>query len=136
MVLNSEILNLAYKDNEGSIQITDNPYVIKSIPNVFPANYNDVLITPTTGKRLDIKGITIQTNDTGAIIKLKRGNGVPIGTQSNTDVLLSVYASNFERGGTSSSLNILLDKDETLNLEITNATKETFVGVSYREIER
>lgn len=138
MALIAEILNGAFNRKQNSLYTQDNPKNTFSKPNAYSADLTQTpLITPPSGKRLLIKGITLQTEGTNGIISLKRGNGIPVDAEINTDVVLTLYASTQNKAAASSNLNVPLDVDETLDLEISGiGAKNSFVGVSYRIIER
>ena len=127
------LLNRAFRDDENSIQITENPNVIKSKSNYYTgALSQQALITPPTGKRINVLGITLETGGTNGNIYLKRGNGIPLDPEINTDIVLPLFVSVQNKASASNNLNVVLDVDETLDLEIINISKDSFVGVSYR----
>jgi len=127
------IFNRTFREVEDSIQITTNPFITQSKANEYTGGLTQrALITPPSGKRLDIKGVTLCSNGSGGTIYLRRGNGVPSDPEINTDVVLLLCVSVRNQSSASSNLNVLLDVDETLDLEIDGVTKDSFVGVSYR----
>ena len=71
MALIGELLNIILRDNEQSIQTTTNPYVIQSKPNLFTgALTQQALITPPSGKSINIQGITITSDGSNGQIYL------------------------------------------------------------------
>lgn len=131
-----EIFNDVFRKENSSLFVTDNPQITFSKGNIFMADQaQTTLIQPSTGKKLLIKGITMETEGNNGVITLKRGNGVPLDPEVNTDVVLPLYASVQNKATVSGEISLLLDIDETLDLEIDGiGSNETFVGVSYREI--
>lgn len=127
-----ELFVNAFRKNllDGYMLAVDDSAGFKSVPQTFTGNTasTTVLSPSVAGRRLAIKGITMSSQGAG-IIKLKRS--------SDDETILPIYGSNFLRNSTSSSLNIVLEPDETVYIVIenNNAGDETFIGLSYIELE-
>lgn len=137
MGLIAEILNSVFDVNEKSLFVTDYPRTTYSKPNVFTtALAQQTLFTPPLGKAILIKGITIYSTQNSGELFLKRGNGVPADPEVNTDIIIGADFSVIKRVGVSANVSILLDIDETLDVEIVGSiNKDVFVGVSFRYVD-
>lgn len=114
--------------NDGHFVPTDNGFSNTSKPNEIVGNVTgQVLVAPTAGRKLVIKALTIIGDGNQGVVKIKRAGGVTV---------LPVYFSAQNRAGTSGSLNLRLNVDETLTVTATGrgTSDETFIGVSYIEL--
>ena len=91
----------------------------------FTGDLKEVFITPQSGNRLIIKGVTIIGDGNSGTIKLVSGDRI----------ILPLYLSNFSRSGTSGALNIELETDQSISiLAEGRGTSISFAGVSYLEV--
>ena len=137
MAFIGDLLNNVFNSEERSIRMTDNPFTIVSKSNIFTEDQLETaLITPTVGKRIVIKGVTISSVGSAGEIHLVRGNGIPADTEINTNIILPLYLSRQNKVSPSANISIMLDVDESVNLIIDGITsgKEVFVGISYKEV--
>ena len=87
-----------------------------------------VFLTPSTGKALCIKGITILGNGNTGIVKLLRS--------SNNNCIYPAYFTAQVKGSPSSAFNLVLLPNEYVILDLVDrGTSETFVGVTYIEYD-
>ena len=129
----SNILNFVSRTNIADrwSLITDNGGSNSSLPLLITGNVtNRVLVEPSPGNMLIIKGLTIIGEGNQGKVYIERENGT-----SECNVLLPAYFSAQSRAGASSALNIILDMNEKLILNTTDRNGETFVGVSYVEMK-
>ena len=107
---------------------TDSSFSNNSTSVVVVGNSTSDVLSPSTGRQLIIKGITIVGGGNAGTVKLYR--------DSNDSVILPVYVSLHGRQSTSGALNLVLNVDE--KVYVTTASRgendETFVGISYMEI--
>ena len=129
----SNIINLVSRSNvlKRWSLITDNGGSNSSLPLLITGNAtNRVLVEPSPGNVLIIKGLTIIGSGNQGKVYVERENG-----NGETNILLPAYFSAQSRAGASSALNVILEVDEKLILNTEDRNGETFVGVSYVEVK-
>lgn len=107
----------------------ENGYSNVSVSNIYTGNVtNQVLVTPTSGRRIIVKGLTVVAEGTVGEILIKRS--------STGQTILPCYVSSQSRQSTSNALNLVFNINETVTVTTTNrGTSNSFVGVSYIEVE-
>lgn len=100
-----------------------------SVPLLFTGNVTEqVLVAPTNGDRVVIKAMTVVCEGNTGTVKIYR--------ELDDTLVLPVYVTVQGRGGTSSSLNLVLEPSEKLYVTTTGrgTNDETFIGVTYLEL--
>jgi hypothetical protein len=89
---------------------------------------NQVLLAPSTGRKIILKGISILGNGNTGTVKVTR--------ESNGEIILPGYFSAQGKPSTSPAFNFRLDTDEKVLVTCVDrqATDETFIGLSYIEV--
>lgn len=101
-----------------------------STPFLFTGNVTEQVLVapPTNGDRIIIKAMTVVCEGNTGEVKIYR--------ELDDTLVLPVYVAVQNRGGVSSSLNLVLDPAEKLYVTTTGrgATDETFIGITYLEV--
>ena len=116
-------------NSEGEMAVKTDDMLNRSLPTIITGDVtNQIILTPTSGRRLLIRAISIIAQGNTGTVKVKRS--------SDGAIILPTYVSAHNHASTSSALNLILGVDESVMVTTDGRgeTDETFVGLSYMVI--
>ena len=120
-----------FMDNyKGEVAVKTEDTLNQSSPTTIIGNVtSQQLLTPTNGDRIVVKAMIILAEGNTGTVKIERS--------SDGATILPCYVTVHNHASTSSALNLVLESGESISVttEGRGATDESFIGISYLEIQ-